>query len=251
MYLNNITSTGFANNNDAQARTTREATIVQHLTHVYALAKRLRSHVPPCVTLDDLIGAGTIGLIQAVDRFQPSRGLQFATYAKHRIRCARSTSFARKTRSREPNGGGPERELPPPKGLCPRQSAWNSFRRMNRGVNTHQHVASQLASRIEWTWAAPGSVFRRERTKSSRSCLTSTGRTAKSRRNCGSTRAASLRSSSARFQSFALICSPPILRGPHLRPVILHDRQYSMTGVAADDRNVVSWYQLYDPKHRA
>ena len=44
--------------------------------------------MPPCVTLDDLIGAGTIGLIQAVDRFQPSRGLQFATYAKHRIRGA-------------------------------------------------------------------------------------------------------------------------------------------------------------------
>jgi RNA polymerase sigma factor for flagellar operon FliA len=44
--------------------------------------------VPPCVTLDDLIGAGTIGLMQAVDRFQLSRGLQFATYAKHRIRGA-------------------------------------------------------------------------------------------------------------------------------------------------------------------
>ena len=87
MYLNNVTSTGFANS-DAQTPTTREATIVQHLTHVHALAKRLRSHVPPCVTLDDLIGAGTIGLIQAVDRFQPSRGLQFATYAKHRIRGA-------------------------------------------------------------------------------------------------------------------------------------------------------------------
>jgi RNA polymerase sigma factor for flagellar operon FliA len=87
MYLNNVTSTGFANS-DAQTPTTREAAIVQHLTHVHALAKRLRSHVPPCVTLDDLIGAGTIGLIQAVDRFQPSRGLQFATYAKHRIRGA-------------------------------------------------------------------------------------------------------------------------------------------------------------------
>jgi RNA polymerase sigma factor for flagellar operon FliA len=87
MYLNNVTSTGLTNS-DAQARTTRDATIVQHLTHVHALAKRLRSHVPPCVTLDDLIGAGTIGLIQAVDRFEPSRGLQFATYAKHRIRGA-------------------------------------------------------------------------------------------------------------------------------------------------------------------
>jgi RNA polymerase sigma factor for flagellar operon FliA len=87
MYLNNVTSTGFANS-DAQAPTTRETIIVQHLTHVHALAKRLRSHVPTCVTLDDLIGAGTIGLIQAVDRFQPSRGLQFATYAKHRIQGA-------------------------------------------------------------------------------------------------------------------------------------------------------------------
>ena len=87
MYFNNVTSTGFADS-DAQARTTREATIVQHLTHVHVLAKRLRSHVPACVTLDDLIGAGTIGLIQAVDRFEASRGLQFATYAKHRIRGA-------------------------------------------------------------------------------------------------------------------------------------------------------------------
>jgi RNA polymerase sigma factor for flagellar operon FliA len=87
MYLNNVTSTGFADR-DAQAQTIREATIVRHLTHVHALAKRLRSQVPSCVTLDDLIGAGTIGLIQAVDRFQPSRGLQFATYAKHRIRGA-------------------------------------------------------------------------------------------------------------------------------------------------------------------
>jgi len=87
MHLNNVTLMGFANS-DAQTPTTREATIVQHLTHVHALAKRLRFHVPACVTLDDLIGAGTIGLIQAVDRFQPSRGLQFATYAKHRIRGA-------------------------------------------------------------------------------------------------------------------------------------------------------------------
>ena len=68
--------------------TTREATIVQYIRHVHVLAKRLQLCVPPCVTYDDLIGAGTIGLIQAVDRFQPSRGLQFATYAKHRIRGA-------------------------------------------------------------------------------------------------------------------------------------------------------------------
>ena len=71
-----------------ETRTTREATIVQHIGHVHVLAKRLQLCLPPCVTYDDLVGAGTIGLIQAVDRFQPSRGLKFGTYARHRIRGA-------------------------------------------------------------------------------------------------------------------------------------------------------------------
>jgi RNA polymerase sigma factor for flagellar operon FliA len=84
MYLNDMTLTEFAGG-DAQTRTTRDATILQYIGHVHALAKRLQFRVPPCVTFDDLVGAGTIGLIQAVDRFEPSRGLQFGTYARHRI----------------------------------------------------------------------------------------------------------------------------------------------------------------------
>jgi len=84
MYLNNMTLTEFAGG-DAQTRTTRDATILQYIGHVHSLAKRLQLRVPPCVTFDDLVGAGTIGLIQAVDRFQPSRGLHFGTYARHRI----------------------------------------------------------------------------------------------------------------------------------------------------------------------
>jgi len=68
--------------------TTREAMIIQYIGNVYVVAKQLRSRVPPCITLDDLVGAGTVGLIQAVDRFQPSRGLKFGTYARHRIRGA-------------------------------------------------------------------------------------------------------------------------------------------------------------------
>lgn len=87
MYLNNATVTGVTPS-EAQPRNIRETTIVRHLGHVHALAKRLRSLVPPCITLDDLVGAGTIGLIQAVDRFEASRGLKFTTYAKHRIRGA-------------------------------------------------------------------------------------------------------------------------------------------------------------------
>src|ERR1700689_1253799 len=71
-----------------ETRTTREATIVQYIGHVHVLAKRLQLRVPPCVTYGELVGAGTIGLIQAVDRFQPARGLQFGNYARHRIRGA-------------------------------------------------------------------------------------------------------------------------------------------------------------------
>jgi RNA polymerase sigma factor for flagellar operon FliA len=84
MYLNKVTLTNFPGGS-AEARTTREATILQYIDHVHILARRLQFRVPPCVTFDDLVGAGTIGLIQAVDRFQPSRNLKFGTYAKHRI----------------------------------------------------------------------------------------------------------------------------------------------------------------------
>jgi RNA polymerase sigma factor for flagellar operon FliA len=84
MYFNSLILTGSASG-DAKPRTTREATILQYIGHVHILAKRLRFRLPPRVTFDDLVGAGTIGLIQAVDRFQPSRGLQFGSYARHRI----------------------------------------------------------------------------------------------------------------------------------------------------------------------
>jgi RNA polymerase sigma factor (sigma-70 family) len=63
----------------------RKAAIIQNLDLVNKLARRLRPRVPPCVTLDDLISAGTIGLIGAVDRFDASRGLKFRSYAQHRI----------------------------------------------------------------------------------------------------------------------------------------------------------------------
>jgi RNA polymerase sigma factor FliA len=73
---------------NAEVQTVREAAIVQYIGHVHVMAKQLQLRVPPCVAFDDLVGAGTIGLIQAVDRFQPTRGLQFGTYARHRIRGA-------------------------------------------------------------------------------------------------------------------------------------------------------------------
>jgi RNA polymerase sigma factor (sigma-70 family) len=66
----------------------RETAIVQNVDLVNNVARRFQRCVPPCVTFDDLVSAGMIGLIQAVDRFDRSRDLKFKTYAQHRIRGA-------------------------------------------------------------------------------------------------------------------------------------------------------------------
>jgi RNA polymerase sigma factor for flagellar operon FliA len=63
----------------------REARVLGNLDRVRSAAKNLYWRVPHNVTMDDLVSAGTIGLINAVDRFDESRGLAFSTYARHRI----------------------------------------------------------------------------------------------------------------------------------------------------------------------
>lgn len=65
----------------------RESLILDPLPQVELLARRLHRRCPQ-VELDDLIQAGTIGLIQAVDRYDESRGCPLKTIAEHRIRGA-------------------------------------------------------------------------------------------------------------------------------------------------------------------
>jgi RNA polymerase sigma factor FliA len=62
----------------------REQLILAHMPQVELLARRLHRRCPQ-VELDDLISVGTVGLIQAVDRFDPSRNLKLKTLAEHRI----------------------------------------------------------------------------------------------------------------------------------------------------------------------
>lgn len=70
---------------DRETPAAREAIVHLYMPVVRTLARRLRSRVPPSVAFDDLVSAGTIGMLQAIDRFEPARGLQFGTYARHRI----------------------------------------------------------------------------------------------------------------------------------------------------------------------
>ena len=66
----------------------REQLILRHLPQVHLLAVRQHRKCPPEVLLEDLISVGTVGLIQAVDRYDPSRKLKLKTLAEYRIRGA-------------------------------------------------------------------------------------------------------------------------------------------------------------------
>ena len=49
-------------------------------------ADRLHSKLPDKVELDDLVSAGIFGLMDAIDAFDPDRGVKFETYCSPRIR---------------------------------------------------------------------------------------------------------------------------------------------------------------------
>jgi len=66
----------------------RDQAILDHLPQVYLIATKIHRRLPHQVDLDDLVSAGTVGLIQAVDRYQPDRGYKLKTLAEHRIRGA-------------------------------------------------------------------------------------------------------------------------------------------------------------------
>jgi RNA polymerase sigma factor for flagellar operon FliA len=66
----------------------REALILQHLPQVRLIARRIHENLPDRVSIDDLISSGTIGLIAAIDNFDPTMNVKLKTYAEYRIRGA-------------------------------------------------------------------------------------------------------------------------------------------------------------------
>ena len=64
----------------------KEDLILEHVPLIKYYAYRIATQSPPNVEIDDLINAGVLGLIDAVEKFEPSRGVKFKTYAEYRIR---------------------------------------------------------------------------------------------------------------------------------------------------------------------
>src|ERR1700688_2561995 len=63
---------------DSTDPSVRDELVLAHLTLVRYLAVRFAHRGE---TLEDLVQVGTLGLIKAIDRFDPSRGVEFTTYA--------------------------------------------------------------------------------------------------------------------------------------------------------------------------
>lgn len=66
----------------------KEEMILRHLDLVKYIALRLAPRLPADISVDDLFNSGIIGLMDAIDKFDPAQEIQFKTYAKIRIKGA-------------------------------------------------------------------------------------------------------------------------------------------------------------------
>jgi RNA polymerase sigma factor for flagellar operon FliA len=66
----------------------RNQMILEHLPLVKFIAARIAGRLPSHVEVDDLVNAGILGLIDAIDKYDPTRKIKFKTYAEFRVRGA-------------------------------------------------------------------------------------------------------------------------------------------------------------------
>ena len=73
---------------NVNGKTDKNDLLQLHAPLVKKLAHQMKAKLPPSVEVDDLIQAGMIGLLDAINRYEETHGAQFETYAVQRIRGA-------------------------------------------------------------------------------------------------------------------------------------------------------------------
>lgn len=66
----------------------RERVLLEHMPVVRYIARRIHERLPQHLELEDLVGAGMVGLMDAFSKFDATKNIQFRTYAQFRIRGA-------------------------------------------------------------------------------------------------------------------------------------------------------------------
>ena len=92
----------------------RERLLVEQLPQVRYIARRIHERLPRHVPLEDLVHAGVVGLIDALQKYDRGKHVQFGSYAKFRIRGAildslRELDWSPRDLQAQsaPSGGGP------------------------------------------------------------------------------------------------------------------------------------------------
>src|SRR5215217_3664460 len=71
-----------------KGKVNKDSLLTEHMPLVKRLAHHMKAKLPPSVEVDDLVQAGMIGLLDAINRYEETHGAQFETYAVMRIRGA-------------------------------------------------------------------------------------------------------------------------------------------------------------------
>ena len=73
---------------EGQSEAERNRKVVELLPLLHRIARKMRAHLPANVEVDDLVGAGSVGLVDAVLKFDSRKQVKIESYAQHRIRGA-------------------------------------------------------------------------------------------------------------------------------------------------------------------
>ncbi len=71
-----------------QSKVAKDKLLLEYANLVKYIAQRIAVNLPSSVDRDDLVSAGILGLVKAVETFEPERGFKFETFAGHKIRGA-------------------------------------------------------------------------------------------------------------------------------------------------------------------
>lgn len=69
-------------------RRTKEKLILEYAPLIKFIAQKIAVRLPSNIEFDDLVSSGVIGLMDAIDKYDPTRDNKFKTYAEFRIRGA-------------------------------------------------------------------------------------------------------------------------------------------------------------------
>jgi RNA polymerase sigma factor FliA len=66
----------------------RNALVMSQMTEVHFIARRIYRRIPSGIALEDLVHSGVLGLLEATQKYDATKNIQFKTFAQFRIRGA-------------------------------------------------------------------------------------------------------------------------------------------------------------------